>query len=98
MNANLPGMSSTIFDLHGRVALVTGGSKGIGKAIARGLAEAGADVVISSRHENELQAAADDIPRDSAQAWLHRGRHDAPRRRETPGRPRRAASARSTSS
>src|SRR4051812_12555417 len=50
-----------MFDLSGRVALVTGGSKGIGKAIARGLAEAGADVVISSRHEDELRRAATEI-------------------------------------
>src|SRR5690349_24813887 len=49
------------FDLSGRVALVTGGSKGLGKAMARGLAEAGADIVISSRHENELRTALDDI-------------------------------------
>jgi NAD(P)-dependent dehydrogenase (short-subunit alcohol dehydrogenase family) len=54
-------MSSTLFDLHGRVALVTGGSKGLGKAIARGFAEAGAEVVISSRHEDELHVAAADI-------------------------------------
>src|SRR5581483_10438743 len=50
-------MSSQRFDLKGRVALVTGGSKGLGEAMARGFAEAGADIVISSRHENELQAA-----------------------------------------
>jgi NAD(P)-dependent dehydrogenase (short-subunit alcohol dehydrogenase family) len=50
-----------LFDLSGRVALVTGGSKGLGKAMARGLAEAGADIVISSRHENELQTAAREI-------------------------------------
>ena len=49
------------FDLQGRVALVTGGSKGLGKAMARGLAEAGADVVIASRHEDELQFALDEI-------------------------------------
>jgi NAD(P)-dependent dehydrogenase (short-subunit alcohol dehydrogenase family) len=49
------------FDLSGKVALVTGGSKGLGKAMARGFAEAGADVVISSRHENELRAALDEI-------------------------------------
>jgi NAD(P)-dependent dehydrogenase (short-subunit alcohol dehydrogenase family) len=54
-------MAKSLFDLGGRVALVTGGSKGIGKAIARGLAEAGADVVISSRHEDELHRAADEI-------------------------------------
>lgn len=50
-------MKNSLFDLSGRVALVTGGSKGLGLAMARGFAEAGADVVISSRHENELQAA-----------------------------------------
>jgi NAD(P)-dependent dehydrogenase (short-subunit alcohol dehydrogenase family) len=49
------------FDLSGKVALVTGGSKGLGKAMARGLAEAGADVVISSRHEDELKTALKDI-------------------------------------
>ena len=54
-------MSRRLFDLSGRVALVTGGSKGLGKAMARGLAEAGADIVISSRHEDELQAAAREI-------------------------------------
>lgn len=50
-----------IFDLTGKTALVTGGSKGLGKAMARGLVEAGADVVISSRHEGELQSALHDI-------------------------------------
>ncbi|MBX7168414.1 MAG: SDR family oxidoreductase [Pirellulales bacterium] len=50
-----------MFDLSGRVALVTGGSKGLGKAMARGLAEAGADVVIASRHEGELKAALAEI-------------------------------------
>jgi NAD(P)-dependent dehydrogenase (short-subunit alcohol dehydrogenase family) len=54
-------MSHALFDLTGRVALVTGGSKGLGKAMARGFAEAGADVVISSRHEAELQSAAAEI-------------------------------------
>jgi NAD(P)-dependent dehydrogenase (short-subunit alcohol dehydrogenase family) len=54
-------MSSSLFDLTGRVALVTGGSKGLGKAMARGFAEAGADVIIASRHENELRAALAEI-------------------------------------
>ena len=49
-------MKNNLFDLSGRVALVTGGSKGLGKAMARVFAEAGADVVISSRHEDELKA------------------------------------------
>ncbi len=50
-----------LFDLSGKCALVTGGSKGLGKAMARGFAEAGADVFISSRHADELQAAAKEI-------------------------------------
>src|SRR5262245_36695771 len=54
-------MASPLFNLTGRIALVTGGSKGLGKAIARGFAEAGADVVISSRHEDELRTAAAEI-------------------------------------
>lgn len=54
-------MKSKIFDLTNRVALVTGGSKGLGKAMALGLADAGADVVLASRHEGELQAAAEEI-------------------------------------
>jgi NAD(P)-dependent dehydrogenase (short-subunit alcohol dehydrogenase family) len=51
----------SLFDLSGRVALVTGGSKGLGKAMARGFAEAGANVVISSRHEDELKKAKAEI-------------------------------------
>ncbi len=54
-------MGADLFNLSGKVALVTGGSKGLGKAMARGFAEAGADVVISSRHENELRPALDEI-------------------------------------
>jgi NAD(P)-dependent dehydrogenase (short-subunit alcohol dehydrogenase family) len=55
-------MSSTnLFDLHGKVAMVTGGSKGLGLAMARGLAEAGADIIISSRNEGELRIALERI-------------------------------------
>jgi NAD(P)-dependent dehydrogenase (short-subunit alcohol dehydrogenase family) len=54
-------MPSPLFNLTGRVALVTGGSKGLGKAMARGFAEAGAEVVISSRHDDELREAAAEI-------------------------------------
>ncbi len=50
-----------IFDLRERVALVTGGSGGLGKVMARCLAEAGASVVIASRRAEPLQAAAKDI-------------------------------------
>lgn len=51
----------TIFDLTGRSALITGGSRGIGKAIATGFAEAGADLFLCSRKEDEIRAAAEEI-------------------------------------
>jgi NAD(P)-dependent dehydrogenase (short-subunit alcohol dehydrogenase family) len=54
-------MKNTIFDLSGRVALVTGGSKGIGRAIADGFARAGADLFLCSRKEGPLEAAAAEI-------------------------------------
>lgn len=54
-------MPSELFDLKGKRALVTGGSRGLGKAMARGFAECGADVMICSRKEEELQAAAAEI-------------------------------------
>jgi NAD(P)-dependent dehydrogenase (short-subunit alcohol dehydrogenase family) len=54
-------MPANLFDLTGRVALITGGNKGLGKAMARGLAEFGADVLIASRHELELKNALDEI-------------------------------------
>ena len=54
-------MPSDLFDLTGKRALVTGGSRGLGKAMARGFAESGADVMICSRNEKELLAAAQEI-------------------------------------
>jgi NAD(P)-dependent dehydrogenase (short-subunit alcohol dehydrogenase family) len=54
-------MASDLFDLTGKVALVTGGSRGLGKAMARGLARAGADVVLASRSEKELRAALEEV-------------------------------------
>lgn len=49
------------FDLTNRVALVTGGSKGLGKVMARAFAQSGADVIITSRREDELEEALIDI-------------------------------------
>ena len=54
-------MSQNLFDLQGRVAVVTGGTSGIGYAIALGLAEAGADVVASSRRAEQVQKVATEI-------------------------------------
>ncbi|MBA2947849.1 SDR family NAD(P)-dependent oxidoreductase [Streptomyces himalayensis] len=52
---------AALHDLSGRTAVVTGGSRGIGRAIARALAEAGADVVIASRKQEACESAAAEI-------------------------------------
>jgi 3-oxoacyl-[acyl-carrier protein] reductase len=56
-------------DLKDRVALVTGASRGIGKAIAIGLAQAGCRVAICARGAAELQRAGDEIERAARQTW-----------------------------
>ncbi|HEV2705595.1 MAG TPA: glucose 1-dehydrogenase [Pyrinomonadaceae bacterium] len=54
-------MSYKPLELHGRVAVVIGGTSGIGRAIAHGLAEAGADVVPTSRRAEQVEMAAREI-------------------------------------
>src|SRR5262249_23087253 len=57
-----------LFDLNGKVAIVTGASKGIGEAIARGLAAFGARVVLSSRKLEAVEAAAKGIREQGGEA------------------------------
>ena len=66
-------------DLEGKIAVVNGGSRGIGEAIARGLAASGAKVVLSSRRQESVQEVADSIIADGGQAvamTCHAGRMD----------------------
>jgi 2-dehydro-3-deoxy-D-gluconate 5-dehydrogenase len=54
-------MASRLFDLSGKVAIVTGGNGGIGLGMARGLADAGADIVVVGRNQAKSDAAAADL-------------------------------------
>jgi NAD(P)-dependent dehydrogenase (short-subunit alcohol dehydrogenase family) len=63
--------------LEGKVALVTGASKGIGRAIAAGMVEAGASVMLSSRKLDQLEAAATAIGGDTAVYAANAGDLDA---------------------
>ena len=61
----------SLFDLTGRTALVTGGSRGLGLQIAEALGEAGARVVVSARKTNELEAAVALLKERGVQAeWI----------------------------
>jgi NAD(P)-dependent dehydrogenase (short-subunit alcohol dehydrogenase family) len=54
-------MSATWFDLTGKVAVVTGGSKGLGRTFAGALARAGANVAITSRTQTDLDQVAEEL-------------------------------------
>ena len=72
--------SGSLFDLSGRVALVTGASRGIGSAIAEILAEHGAQVVLSSRKQADLDTEAERInalyPEKAVAIAAHAGKQD----------------------
>jgi Dehydrogenases with different specificities (related to short-chain alcohol dehydrogenases) len=75
--------NASMFRLDGRVALVTGASRGIGAACARLLAAHGARVVLSSRKQDELEPVAADIRQAGGEAIAlaaHQGDADSPQR------------------
>lgn len=63
------------YDLSGRVAIVTGGSRGLGREMVDGLARAGADVVIASRNLDACAQTATEVERDTGRAAMPYGVH-----------------------
>src|ERR1700736_1437853 len=61
-------MPTSLFDLTGKVAVVTGGNGGTGLGMARGLAEAGASIAIVGRNEAKSMAAVAELTQQSARA------------------------------
>jgi NAD(P)-dependent dehydrogenase (short-subunit alcohol dehydrogenase family) len=60
----------TLFDLTGKVALVTGGSRGLGREMVRAFAQAGADVIIASRKLESCEALAEEVRADTGRRAL----------------------------
>ena len=80
-------MATNLFDLTGKIALVTGASRGIGEEIAKLLAEQGAHVIVSSRKLADCQTVADEIVAAAAapRRWpaTSGGSRTSPRRSST---------------
>jgi NAD(P)-dependent dehydrogenase (short-subunit alcohol dehydrogenase family) len=79
----MPSRFRTLFDLTGKSAIITGASKGIGAAIARGFAEFGARVIVSSRKLDAVESVAAELRAegfDAAAVAAHMGEQSAIRR------------------
>jgi gluconate 5-dehydrogenase len=63
-------MMPDLFDLTGRVALVTGATRGLGRAMARALAQAGADLVVTGRSQDACDAAAKELAEETGRQVL----------------------------
>ena len=84
----------SLFDLTGKVALVTGGSRGLGRAMVLAFARAGADVVIASRKLDACEATAAEVEARLGRRALP---YRLPRRRVGPARRARRRRLRATS-
>ncbi|MEU1511466.1 SDR family oxidoreductase [Streptomyces sp. NPDC005811] len=69
------GYADELFDLTGRVVLVTGGSRGLGRAMAFGAARCGADVVVASRRREVCAAVSEEIEKETGRSALPYGVH-----------------------
>lgn len=69
-----------MFQLTGKVAIVTGASRGIGEAIAKGFAKAGADLVLVSRNKEALEKVAKEIRGPGKESLFHWGGYRGCRR------------------
>ena len=72
-------MSLSLFDLSGRRVLITGSSQGIGLALARGLRDAGADIVLNGRDTEKMSRAAEDLGEGVHQLAFDATDHDGVR-------------------
>lgn len=64
-------MTSPYFDLTGKVALVTGGSRGLGYQMVKAFAEHGADIIVASRKLDACEAVADEVRALGRKAYAH---------------------------
>ena len=72
MNESKEGSIASFFDLGGKISLITGAGRGIGRAVALTLGRAGSDVALVARSEDELQSVAQEIQVLGQREWYFR--------------------------